>query len=652
MSFAASPSSRAPRRPVAVALVAALVLVGVVWLGAGRSNAAGEVYTVPPSGSWSVQGAGYGHGIGMSQWGAQGAALSGLRPDQILGFYYPGTTFGNIGNPNLRVQLTDYQGPSIVFGAYGGETLTATDTANGQVQQLPKAARYRLTMDATWFYLSAQNPDGSWAPLTIVGQTTIGGPIEINGPSGFWAYSPDLSGAGRQYWGTLRMIRTTGTTAQAINVLPFDAYLKFVVPRESPAWYEANALQAQAVAARSYAKSVSTPSAKWDICDTTQCQVYGGRAVAAAGGATTWLEAASTSNAVDGTSGIVLVDSAGAVAFTQFSSSNGGYSVAGSKPYLVAKEDPYSGKDPKDTATRWTDTLQASVVQGKCPSGTLQSFEITGRDGKGPFGGRITSIKVNCTGGSATVTNITDLAFGMKHRMWQVVGAGTGGGGGGGGQPVKTGVIGNLESIAGSAGGIRIKGWASGNDASSAEITVVYLKDRVLRIHATGNRPDVAKVHPDLGPAHGFDFIASAPQGTTLVCVYAGAAGGYNQLGCKNATSPAGAPFGHLDEVTAAPGDGSNPPGIVARGWVIDPNTGDPIAVHLYYASGATPTTANQSRPDVGKVFPSSGANHGFSQRIAVPPGSSGELCAYAINVPAPADNPMLGCLAYTAPVV
>jgi SpoIID/LytB domain protein len=642
-------AARLPRstyRLVAVLIAVTLGAASWAWVSAHPSRAEGQVFTVPASGAWTISGAGFGHGIGLSQWGAQGAALSGLRPDQILSFYYPGTTFGNIGNGNIRVQLTSYQGATIVFGAYGNETLTATDLANGQVQQLPPASRYRLTLDGTWLHLDALAGPNTWQPVAIVGQTNIGGPIDINGPSGTWVYSPDLSGAGRQYWGTLRLARTSSTAAQAINVLPMDAYLKFVVPRESPSWFETNALQAQAIAARSYAKSVSTPSKQWDICDTTACQVYGGRAVAAAGGAVTWLEATSTSKAVDGTSGLVMADSSGQAAFTQFSSSNGGYSVAGSKPYLIAQADPYSGRDPHDTVTRWTDTLQASTVQQQCPSGTLQSFEITGRDGKGPFGGRITKLKVNCTGGSADVTSTGALAFGMKSRMWAVSGDASSGGGGGS----TSGVTGNLEYLAGSAGGIRIKGWASGNDGSEAQITMVFLKDHVLRKDADGNRPDVAKVHPSFGAAHGFDFIGSAPRGTTLVCVYADAGGQHLQLGCGNATSPAGAPFGNVDEVTGVAADGAGPAGINVRGWAIDPDTSGPIPVHLYYAGGATPTTANGSRPDVGRAYPSSGADHGYALRIPAPAGSSGELCAYAINQPAPADNPLLGCAHYTVP--
>ena len=39
-----------------------------------------------------LQGRGYGHGVGMSQYGAQYAAKAGYTYEQILSIYYPGTT--------------------------------------------------------------------------------------------------------------------------------------------------------------------------------------------------------------------------------------------------------------------------------------------------------------------------------------------------------------------------------------------------------------------------------------------------------------------------------------------------------------------------------------------------------------------------------
>jgi len=47
---------------------------------------------VPPGGGYTIHGLGFGHGHGMSQWGAYGAAKVGqLSANQILHFYYPHT---------------------------------------------------------------------------------------------------------------------------------------------------------------------------------------------------------------------------------------------------------------------------------------------------------------------------------------------------------------------------------------------------------------------------------------------------------------------------------------------------------------------------------------------------------------------------------
>jgi hypothetical protein len=210
-------------------------------------------------------------------------------------------------------------------------------------------------------------------------------------------------------------------------------------------------------------------------------------------------------------------------------------------------------------------------------------------------------------------------------------------------------MLGNLELTAASSGGIRVKGWAAGPDGAMAQISAVYGNQNVSK-RADLNRPDVAKVYPALGANRGFDFLTFAGPGSTRVCITATSGGSSLLLGCSTLTVPAGSPFGTLDEVTGVAGDGSQGPGIVVRGWAIDPNTNGPIQVHVYYATGANPLVADQPRADLGKFFPASGPNHGYSVRLSAPAGSSGELCAYAINAPGPADNPILACKPYTVP--
>ena len=55
----------------------------------------GAVYKLPPR--FIFWGRGFGHGVGMSQWGAQGMALNGANYEQILKHYYRGIALTNIG---------------------------------------------------------------------------------------------------------------------------------------------------------------------------------------------------------------------------------------------------------------------------------------------------------------------------------------------------------------------------------------------------------------------------------------------------------------------------------------------------------------------------------------------------------------------------
>src|SRR5690606_2556523 len=140
-----------------------------------------------------------------------------------------------------------------------------------------------------------------------------------------------------RYRGALRSaITAQGTTARrTVNVLPLDHYLQGVVASEMPSSWHANAIRSQAVAARTYAAHPrqSPLSSLYDICDTTSCQVYGGVAK----------EHDNTTAAIRATAGQILT-SGGKPAFTQFSSSSGGWTAASDKfSYMPAKQDPYDG---------------------------------------------------------------------------------------------------------------------------------------------------------------------------------------------------------------------------------------------------------------------------------------------------------------------
>jgi SpoIID/LytB domain protein len=162
-----------------------------------------------------------------------------------------------------------------------------------------------------------------------------------------------------------------------------------------------HALRAQAVAARSYALAEDR-SAWADTCDTQSCQVYGGRASQDGAGAFTDLEVGTSNQAVDDTRGQVrLLLSDLSVARTEFSSSTGGYTAPGLFP---AVPDEGDSVDSNPSAT-WTARIPVSLLESSYPQiGTLQSVDVTKRNGLGDWGGRVVELVLRGSKGKATLS--------------------------------------------------------------------------------------------------------------------------------------------------------------------------------------------------------------------------------------------------------
>jgi stage II sporulation protein D len=340
-------------------------------------------------GSFTVVGHGFGHGIGMSQWGAQSRAVAGQGYRTILDFYYPGTAVASRENRTLRVGLTAFANAAVAVYAPTGRPLSIS----GSGQQV--APGQRLVVAPSGSGLSG-TVDGGW-------NETWGGSVTLSGPDGVLLQKGD--GTFVRYDGVVRVV--TGPKLTVVNDVPLETYLRGVVPAESPSSWNAEALKAQAVAARSYALSVLNAQAQTDICDTTACQVYRGAETRDRGGATTWTTPASTNAAIAATAGEIRAYS-DQVAFTQFSSSNGGWTVAGSKPYLVAREDPFSAPGrtaPGDSVAAWTTTVPAATFDAGCAAGgAATGIVVRSRDGRGDYGGRVQDATLVCTTGDVAVT--------------------------------------------------------------------------------------------------------------------------------------------------------------------------------------------------------------------------------------------------------
>jgi SpoIID/LytB domain protein len=134
---------------------------------------------------------------------------------------------------------------------------------------------------------------------------------------------------GRPYRGNL-VVRRSGGTISIINALPLDEYVRGVVPSESPARWPLAELEAQAVAARSYALAELKPAAHYDLVPDTRNQVYGGEAA----------EHPRSNHAVEKTEGEILTFD-GEVARTYYSSSSGGRTESSQDAWPGSAPIPY-----------------------------------------------------------------------------------------------------------------------------------------------------------------------------------------------------------------------------------------------------------------------------------------------------------------------
>jgi SpoIID/LytB domain protein len=396
---------------------------GAIWRAGQWSTLhpqrAYETYERPSSSTLTLAGHGFGHGIGMSQWGAYGAARSGLTWQQILAFYYPGTSRAVQGDQTLRVWLSAVGTAAVPFAPQGG--LVVSDGT----RQSSLAAAYRWRVAPEGSALSLQvNPGTGWASVTGWRGSTR--PLTISRPS-----SPTIrvvlpSGSQRDYAGSVR-VSNVGGRAYAVNLVPFETYVRDVVPAEMPASWSPAALSAQAVAARTYAANqrASAGSSAYDICDVA-CQVYPGVADYSASGALTIRhEDPRSTAATTATAGVILTAS-GTPAFTQFSASNGGHTVQGGAAYLPAKADPYDGAVASSSNPHsWTTSVAAGAIERAYPAtGTFRALRLGARDGAGDWGGRTTALTVIGSSGAVTVTAASFRArLGLRSTWWTVTSA-------------------------------------------------------------------------------------------------------------------------------------------------------------------------------------------------------------------------------------
>jgi stage II sporulation protein D len=315
----------------------------------------------------------------MSQWGANGYAQKGYDYRRILAHYYENTNLSRRSPTPVRVLLQANR-PSIAFRG----AIRAGDRG------LAPGSYYTATREGGSVVLKS---DSGRRLATYPGLMGVRG-----GDSLRLLRRSDNGVTDGLYRGSLEIRTAAGPGLNAINVVGSEDYLQGVVPAESPPIWPPAALQAQAVAARSYAFSTSVGGNGFDHYADTRSQMY--RGVTA--------ETAATNAAVAATSGEVLTYG-GAVITTFFFSTSGGYTenvenvFSGSdpKPWLKGVRDPFDGGSPYHRwgPYQWTRTLLQARL-GNLVKGRFRSLRVLQR-GVSP---RIVKAQVIGTRGRTTVT--------------------------------------------------------------------------------------------------------------------------------------------------------------------------------------------------------------------------------------------------------
>ena len=323
-----------------------------------------------------IDGAGDGHGVGMSQVGAEGLAAHGYSYQQILAHYYTGTAVATLpSSPTVTVLLAGAR-QSIGFVAAPGARADSVALRGGSYLATPSGTGF-----VSIYSLRSHHRLVLGSPVTITG----GVPFTLAGRTGGGVQ-------GGRFGGSLELVRR-GAKLDAIDDVALEDYVAGVVPVESSPSWPAAELEAQAVAARTYAVTTQV-SSEFDLYGDTRSQAYGGVGA----------QTPATDAAVTATAGQVVTYN-GSPATTYYFASSGGetedvqnaFGGVAPEPWLVAVPDPYDSSRFGPLAL----TLgKAQRELGKLLRGTLEGIQVTQR-GISP---RIVSAQLIGSDGATTVS--------------------------------------------------------------------------------------------------------------------------------------------------------------------------------------------------------------------------------------------------------
>ena len=401
-----------------------------------------------PTSTVLISGHGYGHGIGMGQWGSLGYAIgqdNGLGPETyqwILAHYYGNDGNGGAGASSLQsvpdanlhggdvlVAMTEANdADTIVTSPQGNVSVVGTSISSPAVLLRLSGTTYQVWTSGGcagqggWVEAASGviNPTaiavGATVNTSIVNLCTASTTLELHGEI---TAQPNSVGA-----------------ARTVNTVPLEQYIADVAAAESPSTWatlgsagpqSANwgfqQTEAQVVAARSYVEASPMSYGGYaDTCDQT-CQTYPGMR---------WENLYDDGAAADTANSVMVVNGTSTVATTEYSASSGGYSTGAQFPAVPDAGDSVCVASACNPNHNWSVSIPVSSIQAAYPQiGTLSSIVVTQRNGLGDYGGRVQQMVLSGSGGSVTVTGNGFAAAVNLMSNWFTIGDQPSGGVGG-----------------------------------------------------------------------------------------------------------------------------------------------------------------------------------------------------------------------------
>lgn len=366
----------------------ALVLSGLLALGTLVTNVPVPRKAQAAEDTFVINGRGFGHGVGLCQWGAYGQAKAGRSYGEILKYYYRGTEISTLSASQqaswVRVLLVENQSTLTVTSKNTGFKLF-NEASGGQIAAGKAGEEWQVK-------LVASDQGTLYQVIDPQGQAvgSYKGPIQAKPDAGAYL---TLKNNGNTYRGWLRIIqRGTGLNSlSVINHVQLEDYILGI--GEVPKGWPLEVLKVQAVIARSYAYTSLSSEGTFDVYDDQRSQVYNGMVYEAY---PNWV------NAVKATKGQV-VSYQGKPVKVYYSSTCGGRTEnvqdawgGAALPYLQSVPCTYCNLPQNASNYSWSAEFTRSELESKLGIAGVKYMQVTKRSATG----RATTIRIYKTDGS------------------------------------------------------------------------------------------------------------------------------------------------------------------------------------------------------------------------------------------------------------